>query len=83
LKLRTLCRQKVLKLIDEYYPKVWPEYDWIYNQGGGEEYWSVLKKEIAAYCEQENLEYEIAFEADHKERKETENAAQNTDEPVC
>ncbi|MDR0638023.1 MAG: radical SAM protein [Spirochaetaceae bacterium] len=75
LKLRTLCRGKVLKLIDENYPKAWSEYDWIYNQGGGDEYWSELKKEIAAYCEQEKLDYEIAFDADHKERMEAGNAA--------
>jgi DNA repair photolyase len=68
LKLRSLCRTKVLDLINDYYPKVWPEYDWIYNNGGGDEYWATLKKEVSAYCGQEKLEYEIAFEADHKER---------------
>jgi hypothetical protein len=77
LKLRTLCRSKVLNLIDEYYPKVWPEYDWIYNQGGGNEYWAALKKEIAAYCNQEKLDYEIAFDADHKERMAAGNAAKS------
>jgi DNA repair photolyase len=70
LKLRSLCRAKVLELINDYYPKVWPEYDWIYNQGGGDDYWAKLKKEIGAYCEQEKLTYEISFEADHKERME-------------
>jgi DNA repair photolyase len=77
LKLRTLCRGKVLKLIDEHYPKVHPEYDWIYNQGGGDEFWSTLKKEITAYCEEEKLDYEIAFDADHKERMEAGNAAKS------
>jgi DNA repair photolyase len=70
LKLRSLCRSKVLELINDYYPKLWSEYDWIYNHNGGEEYWAALKKEISSYCEQEKLEYEIAFEADHKERLE-------------
>jgi DNA repair photolyase len=72
LKLRSLCRAKVLERISDYYPGVWPEYDWIYNQGGGDEYWSSLKKEITAYCKEESLEYEISFEADHKEKSEAE-----------
>jgi DNA repair photolyase len=67
LKLRTLCRSKVLELISYYYPSVWSEYDWIYNQTGGKEYWATMKKEVIAYCEQENLDYDIFFEADHKE----------------
>jgi hypothetical protein len=60
----------VLDLINDYYPDVWPEYDWIYNQGGADTFWASLKKEIAAYCEQEKFDYEISFEADHKERME-------------
>jgi DNA repair photolyase len=77
LKLRTLCRSKVLKLIDEYYPKVWPEYDRIYNQSGGERYWAALKKEITAYCDQEKLDYKVIFDADHKERMKEGTAAKS------
>jgi DNA repair photolyase len=68
LKLRSLCRSKVLDLINDYYPQVWPEYDWIYNHNGGGEYWALMKKEIIAYCEQEKLECDISFEAVHKEK---------------
>jgi DNA repair photolyase len=79
LKLRSLCRAKVLDLINDYYPKLWSEYDWIYNKGGGDEFWASLKKEITAYCEEEKLDYDIAFEADHKERMEAAAAAATTE----
>jgi DNA repair photolyase len=78
LKLRTLCRAKVLDLIKDYYPEMWSEYDWIYNQTDGEKFWVSLKKEISAYCDQRDLDYEIAFEADHKERLEAKLAEQES-----
>jgi DNA repair photolyase len=69
LKLRTLCRGKVLKLIGDYYPRVWAEYDWIYNHSGGKEYWHTLKQEIITYGEEQKLDFEISFE-EHKEKLE-------------
>jgi DNA repair photolyase len=77
LKLRSLCKSKVLKLVDEYSPKMWAEYDKIYNRGGGEEYWASLKEEITAYCEKRKLDFEVIFDANHKERMEAGNIAKS------
>lgn len=68
LKLRALYKTRVLTSIKENYPTVFPVYENIFCKNGGAEYWYAAKKEIAEYCEQQQLDFDIFFEADHKEK---------------
>jgi DNA repair photolyase len=67
LKLRSLYKTRVLKLIKERYPAVFPAYNIIYhNKISAAEYWNAKKKEFTEYCTREGIAYDLFLEADHK-----------------
>ncbi|MFX1380577.1 MAG: radical SAM protein, partial [Promethearchaeota archaeon] len=49
---------KIMKIIKEYYPKLVKKYKEIQKDIT---YWDLLEQEIKNYCQQKNLNYEIAF----------------------
>ncbi len=49
---------RIMNIIKEHYPRLFPKYKEIQKD---HTYWDVLEQEIANFCQQENLNYEIEF----------------------
>jgi hypothetical protein len=69
LNLRGSYRLEVLKYIRAYHPHLTQLYDDMYIAGGGADFWSIMEKDIADFCTENNISFISYFYHDKIKKK--------------